>query len=125
MLSPLLVTIIAQAVTAPAAARPADKPIAITHAQCTAAKIGDAIPASAIGEPVASVVLAEPRWIPATDALPARCEVDGRMLPVDTAPTARAINFRVWLPAEWNRRAVQLGGGGMNGVIPDLRGARF
>src|SRR6185295_18554847 len=45
--------------------------------------------------------------------------------PVDSAVTARPINFRVWLPAAWNRRAVQQGGGGMNGVIPDLRGAPY
>ena len=63
--------------------------------------------------------------MPAADPLPARCEVDGRIAPVDSAATARPINFRVWLPAEWNRRAVQQGGGGMNGVIPDLRGAQY
>ena len=92
---------------------------------CTAAKIGGSIPATAIGEPVASVTLAEPKWVAATDALPARCEVEGRIAPIDTAANARPINFRVWLPAEWNRRAVQQGGGGMNGVIPDLRGAGY
>ena len=74
---------------------------------------------------VSSVTLAELKWVAATDALPARCEVDGRMAPVDAAPTARAINFRVWLPAEWNRRAAQQGGGGMNGSIPDLRGGGY
>jgi feruloyl esterase len=47
------------------------------------------------------------------------------MAPVDRSATARPINFRVWLPAEWNGRAVQQGGGGMNGVIPDLSGARY
>jgi feruloyl esterase len=45
--------------------------------------------------------------------------------PVDTAPTARSINFRVILPASWNRRAAQLGGGGMNGIIPNLTGVDF
>ena len=44
---------------------------------------------------------------------------------VDTSATARPINFRVALPAEWNHRAVQQGGGGMNGSIPDLTGARY
>jgi feruloyl esterase len=88
-------------------------------------KLGDAIPAGAIGQPVSGVTLAEPRWVPASDALPARCEVDGRIAPIQTGSTARSINFRVWLPTEWNRRAVQQGGGGMNGVIPDLRGAPY
>ena len=34
----------------------------------------------------------------------------------------RPINFRVVLPASWSRRAAQLGGGGMNGSIPNLTG---
>ena len=67
---------------------------------------------------------AEPRWVPPRSTA-ARCEVDGRIAPVEHRSTARPINFRVWLPAEWNRRAVQQGGGGMNGVIPDLRGAQY
>jgi feruloyl esterase len=44
------------------------------------------------------------------------------MAPVDTAANARPINFRVLLPASWSDRAAQLGGGGMNGVIPNLIG---
>ena len=109
----------------PAAARFTDKPLTISAADCTAARLGDSIPAASIGEPVAGVALSEPRWVAAQDVLPARCEVDGRMAPVDTAATARPINFRVWLPAEWNRRAVQQGGSGNNGVVPDLRGAPY
>jgi feruloyl esterase len=42
--------------------------------------------------------------------------------PVDTAATARPINFSVVLPATWSRRAAQLGGGGMNGFVPNLTG---
>src|SRR3954470_12948122 len=120
-----LIPIIAQAVIAPASGRFTEKPVVITAAECAAVKIGNGIPAAAIGERVSAVTLSEPRWIAATEALPARCEVDGRILPLDTAATARAITFRVWLPAEWNRRAAQQGGGGMNGVIPDLRGAGY
>jgi hypothetical protein len=121
----LLLPILAQAAVAPAPSRFTDKPIVITQAECSAAKIGGMIPASAIGESVSEVTLSEPRWVPAAGPLPARCEVDGRMAPIDTGPAARPINFRVWLPAEWNRRAAQQGGGGMNGVIPDLRGAAY
>ena len=69
--------------------------------------------------------LAAPRWVAATDTLQARCEVDGSIEPVDRSATARPIKFRVWLPADWNGRAVQQGGGGMNGSIPDLSGARY
>ena len=114
-----------QSAPATAKARFADRVLTLTQADCTPAKLGDAIPAGGIGEPVSSVTLLEPRWVPATDPLPARCEVDGRMAPVDTSATARPINFRVWLPGHWNGRAVQQGGGGMNGAIPDLRGAPY
>ena len=114
-----------QSAPATVKSRFADPVVTLTQAACSFARLGDAIPASAIGHPVSSVTLLEPRWVPATDALPARCEVDGRIAPVDTGSTARPINFRVWLPAEWNRRAAQQGGGGMNGVIPDLRGAPY
>ena len=111
----------AQTATQPASPRFRDQPLTLSAARCAAATLGTSIPASAIGEPVSSVTLSEPRWVPADASLPARCEVDGRMAPID--PKAPAINFRVWLPAEWNRRAVQQGGAGINGVIPDLRGA--
>src|SRR5436190_11384245 len=97
----------------------------IAEADCVAARLGTSIPASAIGEPVRDVTVAAPRWVAATGPAPARCEVDGVIAPVDTAATARPINFRVALPAAWNHRAVQQGGGGMNGSIPDLSGARY
>jgi len=109
----------------PAATRFAGKPLLLAASNCTAARLGDSIPPSAIGEPVSGVALSPPRWVAAADPLPARCEVEGRIAPVDAEATARPINFRVWLPAEWNLRAVQQGGGGMNGVIPDLRGAPY
>ncbi len=44
------------------------------------------------------------------------------MAPIDAASTARPINFSVVLPASWSRRAAQLGGGGMNGIVPNLTG---
>ena len=123
-MQPLLVlTMVAQAAAASAPARFTEKPAVITQAECAAAKVGGSIPPAAIGEPVSAVTLSAPRWIAATERLPARCEVDGAIQPVD--PHARPIAFRVWLPAEWNRRAAQQGGGGMNGVVPDLRGGGY
>jgi len=101
----------------------ADKTIA--EGECTTSKLGTAIPATAIGEPVGAVTLSAPRWVAATDALPARCEIDGRMAPAKPDDHARAINFRVWLPMAWNHRAAQQGGGGMNGSIPDLTGRAY
>jgi feruloyl esterase len=77
---------------------------------------------SAIGEPVRSVTLSAPTWVEATSGVPAHCRVNGSMAPIDSASTARPINFSVVLPASWSRRAAQLGGGGMNGIVPNLTG---
>ncbi len=95
---------------------------AITTAECTAERLGSSIAASAIGEPVRSVTLSAPSWVESANGAPAHCRVNGSMAPIDTASTARPINFSVVLPASWSRRAAQLGGGGMNGIIPNLTG---
>ena len=92
----------------------------ITEADCTAAKLGSTIPASAIGEPISGVTLDAPVWTGAAGSNPAYCSVKGAMAPVD--PNAKPINFQVVLPASWGRRASQMGGGGMNGSIPMLLG---
>ncbi len=94
----------------------------ITEADCTAAKLGDSIPVSAIGEPVSGVTLNAPRWNPPGRNPAAWCTVNGVMTPVDHAANAKPINFQVAFPTTWNGRAVQLGGGGMNGTIPMLAG---
>src|SRR5437868_85736 len=84
----------------------------ITAEDCTAIKLGSAIPVSAIGEPVAGVTLAAPRWVAGNGNAAAYCAVDGAMAPTDTSTHGRAINFRVVLPASWTRHAAQMGGGG-------------
>ena len=104
-----------QTAVAPSASR------TLAEADCTAARLGGSIPREAIGEPVSAVTLSAPAWTSASG--PGYCTVTGSMAPIDPAPTARAINFRVVLPATWDGRAMQLGGGGMNGVIPNLTGA--
>ena len=123
---PSLVSVHAGAQSAPQAATAPLPDIGerktITEADCTAAKLGTAIPAGAIGEPVSSVSLSEPKWTAATDTSPGYCTVDGSMAPID--PAARPINFRVVFPVSWTLRAAQLGGGGMNGMIPGLTGGR-
>jgi Tannase and feruloyl esterase len=78
-------------------------------------RAGLSIPASAIGEPVSSVKLYAPLWKEATDATPAYGVVEGSIFSVD--PNGWPINFRVLLPASWSHRAMQSGGGGMNGMI--------
>jgi hypothetical protein len=105
-------------------AQPSQAPTAettkvISAEDCTLARLGSEIPVAAIGEPVAGVTLAAPRWV-AAGAAPAYCSIDGAMAPTDKSSNGRAINFRVVLPALWTRHAAQLGGGGMNGSIPNV-----
>ena len=113
-----LVALIALAIGTSAVVGGQDK--TITAAECTVERLGTIAPA-ALGVPVRSVTLS-PAWVDAAANVPAHCRVDGVMAPVDTAPTARPINFRVILPASWSGRAAQLGGGGMNGIVPNLAG---
>ena len=50
-------------------------------------------------------------------ATPAHCQVIGSIAPVD--PKADPIRFQVNLPANWNGRSLQYGGGGFNGTLVD------
>jgi hypothetical protein len=95
----------------------------LAAADCTAERLGTSVAPSAIGEPVRSVTLSAPSWVEATGGVPAHCRVNGSMASIDTASTARPINFSVVLPASWSRHAAQLGGGGMNGIVPNLTGS--
>src|ERR1041385_8027101 len=54
----------------------------ITQETVTAEKVGDSIPASAIGEPVSAVKLNAPRWTGGTEGA-GSVTVDGSILPVD------------------------------------------
>jgi feruloyl esterase len=94
----------------------------ISQSDCTAEKLGTSIPTSSIGEPVSSVTLSAPVWTPATDSPVAYCSIEGALAPVNA--DAKPINFRVVFPASWSLRAAHLGGGGMNGVVPNLTGGR-
>lgn len=55
---------------------------------------------------------------PATAGSAARpyCMVSGIIAPAD--PTAPDIRFQVGLPVDWNGKALMLGGGGLDGVVP-------
>ncbi len=114
----VVMTLLVRQVKTTAQGSPAS--VTITSSDCTAAKAGTSIEPSAIGERVRAVTLAEPTWVAAANNVPAYCRVNGVIAAVDTSPTSRPINFSVVLPASWSRRAAQLGGGGMNGVIPNL-----
>ena len=92
----------------------------ITQTNCTVKKLGVSVATAAIGEPVAAVTLSAPVWNPAKAGVPAHCSVEGSMTPVEKGTTAQPIHFRVLLPASWTFHSAHFGGGGMNGVIPDL-----
>jgi len=96
--------------------------LALTESGCTSAALAATIGADQIGEPVSAVALDSLTWVAAAGATPAHCLVNGRLEPVDRSATARPIRFGVALPASWNRRAIQMGGGGMNGSIPGIAG---
>ena len=93
---------------------------AATQDSCTAAKLGTAVPVASIGEPVSAVTLRAPVWTAGAAGSTSYCSIDGVIAPVYTSPNAKPINFRVVLPAAWAMHAAQLGGGGMNGTIPNL-----
>jgi feruloyl esterase len=97
--------------------------LALAASTCTSPRMAESISPAQIGEPVSAVVLDSASWVEAGGDTPAHCMVTGRLEPVDRSATARPIRFGVALPAEWNRRAVQMGGGGMNGSVPRLAGA--
>ena len=79
----------------------------------------------------ASITSAATERMPASPATPepsvAYCKVLGEIAPRDGA--APPIRFEVNLPESWNRKAVQYGGGGFNGVLitglDPLRDARL
>jgi hypothetical protein len=96
--------------------------IVITKSYCTSKKLGTSIPSSAIGEPVSAVTLDEPVWTEGSGNSAGYCTVSGTMDPVDTSDTARPIKFKVKLPATWNLRSAQQGGGGLDGSVPDFSG---
>jgi feruloyl esterase len=94
---------------------PASENKVITQSDTTVERVGTSIPVSAIGEPVSAVNLSAPQWVAGTDAASSYAVVEGSIMPID--PNGKPINFRVILPASWSRRAIQQGGGGMNGTI--------
>jgi hypothetical protein len=92
--------------------------VTVGQQQCSAATLGATIDPKLIGEPVSAVQIDKVEWFAAAERSPAMCVVEGQLLPVDKSPTAFPIKFAVGLPATWNRRSIQQGGGGMNGSVP-------
>lgn len=103
-------------------------PLAVANAasQCTAL-VGKAIAASAIGEPTTGAVVTAATFKPAVadapnaantaivQGTPDYCQVLVEIKPVDSS--APVIKAQVNLPASWNGKSLQMGGGGLNGTL--------
>lgn len=102
---------------APSAARAANP-----EAACQALA-GMSIDKGAIGLPTAGASVTSAVLVKATDAGNAAgeyCRILGEIKSVD--PKAQGIGFRVNLPSNWNGKALQFGGGGYDGVLPNTVG---
>jgi hypothetical protein len=91
---------------------------AISEQAC--ARFGTAtVSAKEIGLPTTGAKVTTATWV--VDAGVGQCQVVGDILPVD--PSAPPIRFEVNLPANWNSRALQMGGGGYDGTLVTGLGA--
>jgi feruloyl esterase len=91
-----------------------------------------ALPAGMLALPNGGVTVTSAMIIPAEGqtvstngrtfgATPSYCRLQGYIAPVD--PAAPKITFQLNLPAQWNRKALQFGGSGFNGVLVTGLGA--
>lgn len=103
-------------------------PLLVPNAAAACAALqGHAIAAADIGEPSTGAVVTSASFHTATSdvpnanntalvqALPDYCQLLAEIKPVD--PDAPVIKVQVNLPASWNGKSLQLGGGGLNGVL--------
>lgn len=98
-------------------AQAAQPPAAFGAEQCSALT-GTEIAAKAIGLPTTGATVTQAQWVASPNG---QCRVNGAIHPVD--PTAPDIMFQVNLPDNWNGRALQMGGGGLNGTLINGLGA--
>ncbi|MGH7025625.1 MAG: tannase/feruloyl esterase family alpha/beta hydrolase [Caulobacteraceae bacterium] len=115
----------ALAAAAPAGPRQIAATAPADSAERCAALDGVRIPPARIDLPTGGARVLEAREIAATadphHPTPDYCRVRGAIAPVD--PHAPEIRFELDLPAAWNGKALMMGGGGFDGVIPDTSGA--
>lgn len=92
--------------------------------QACAEMLAAAIPSTAIGLPSGDGKVTEVAVVPAAgsnaSATPAHCRVTGTLAPVN--PQAPAITFRLALPVAWNGKVMMFGGGGFDGILPNVAG---
>jgi feruloyl esterase len=95
----------------------ADETTALPAAACTSLQ-GMTIAAPAIGLPTSGAEVQTAVMVAASTANNtngAYCKVTGVVKPKN--PSSPNLEFEVNLPATWNRRALQMGGGGYNGTL--------
>jgi feruloyl esterase len=117
MQKPVLAAVLAALVALPAQAQPR------SAAEACGALAGLRIPASAIALPTSGALVTAAGLVAAGAAGNANgeyCLVRGAIAPVD--PAAPEIRWQANLPTHWNRKALQFGGGGYNGRIPNTLG---
>jgi len=73
-----------------------------------------------IGLPTRGATTSSAKLVSAIAGAPEHCLVVGKIAPADK--TAPNIEFNVALPVKWNGKALMFGGGGYNGVIPNVAG---
>jgi len=111
----LALALLIAALVAPLGA--ADETTALPGAACASLQ-GMAIAASAIGLPTSGAEVQSAAMIAASAASNPNgdyCKVTGIVKPKN--PSSPNLEFEVNLPAAWNRRALQMGGGGYNGTL--------
>jgi hypothetical protein len=99
---------------APAAAGPL-----LDAAACTALA-GLAVTPGEIGLPTSGGRTTAATLVAAGAKGPEHCLVSGEIAPAN--PAAPNIDFHIALPTNWNGKVVMFGGGGLDGVIPDVAG---
>jgi feruloyl esterase len=82
------------------------------------------VPASSIGLPTNGAAVTAATVVAASGsgaaATPEHCLVTGKISPID--PSAPDIIFKVALPTSWNSKVLMLGGGGLDGTVPNVVG---
>ena len=101
----------------PAAALAQDRPTALSAAACASLQ-GMSIPAAAIGLPTRGAMVQTAAMVDASardNANGTFCKVTGVVRPQNAG--SPDLEFEVNLPASWNGRTLQMGGGGYNGTL--------
>jgi feruloyl esterase len=117
----MLLTVLLASLAAPGLAQNGATPL---PASACASLANLSIPASAIGLPTGGAIVQTAVAVAATDqgnANGAFCKVTGIVKPQN--PSSPNLEFEVNLPQTWNRRVLQMGGGGYNGTLVTGLGA--